>query len=143
LALVVMPAPEAPEAAPAENSEEGGVRSEERTPLVASSLLTPHSSPLTPAPTAPGWAVAVCAAWLAGSLAWFALAAWRLRCFRRLLRHAVPAPEALRQRTRRLAEKLRLRRCPTVWLVPGRVAPMLWAAGGRPRVLFPAELLGR
>jgi beta-lactamase regulating signal transducer with metallopeptidase domain len=84
---------------------------------------------------------ATCGVWLAGALAWYALALVRLRRFRQMLRHAVPAPESLRQRTQRLAEKLRLRRCPGVWLVPGRVAPMLWAAGGRPRILFPADLL--
>ena len=53
-----------------------------------------------------------------------------------------PAPESLRQRTQRLAEKMRLRRRPAVWLTPGRLAPMLWAAGGPPRILFPADLLG-
>lgn len=84
-----------------------------------------------------------CGVWLAGAAAWYALAVCRLRRFRRLLKHATPAPELLHQRTRRLAEKMGLRRCPAVWLVPGRVAPMLWAAGGRPRVLFPSELLGR
>ena len=84
-----------------------------------------------------------CGVWLAGAAAWYALAVCRLRRFRRLLRHAAPAPELLRQRTQRLAEKMGLRRCPTVWLIPGRVAPMLWAAGGRPRILFPSELLGR
>jgi beta-lactamase regulating signal transducer with metallopeptidase domain len=89
----------------------------------------------------PGWIAATCAVWLAGALAWYVLALFRLRRFRRMLRHAAPAPESLRQRTQRLAEKLRLRRCPGVWLVPGRVAPMLWAAGGRPRILFPADLL--
>ncbi len=84
---------------------------------------------------------ALCGVWLAGALAWYLIAILRLRRFHRLLRHAVAAPESLRQRTQRLAEKLRLRRCPGVWLVPGRVAPMLWAAGGRPRILFPADLL--
>jgi beta-lactamase regulating signal transducer with metallopeptidase domain/molecular chaperone GrpE (heat shock protein) len=89
----------------------------------------------------PGWMAATCGVWLAGALGWYALALVRLRRFRQMLRHAIPAPESLRQRTQRLAEKLRLRRCPGVWLVPGRVAPMLWAAGGRPRILFPADLL--
>src|SRR5262245_16837548 len=32
------------------------------------------------------------AVWLAGSLGWWGLAAWRLRRFGRLLRHAEPAP---------------------------------------------------
>jgi bla regulator protein BlaR1 len=83
----------------------------------------------------------IVAVWLAGAVAWYALALVRLKRFGLLLRHAIPAPEALRQRTQRLAEKLRLRRCPGVWLVPGRVAPMLWAAGGRPRIFFPMDLL--
>jgi beta-lactamase regulating signal transducer with metallopeptidase domain len=143
--LILAPVPESPEGAPTANSEEAGLRSEESKPIAASSLLTPHSSLLTsaPAPAGPSWVPAVCVAWLAGSLAWYVLALWRLRRFRRLLRHAVPAPESLRQRTQRLAAKLQLRRCPDVWLVPGRVAPMLWAAGGRPRILFPADLLGQ
>ena len=34
-----------------------------------------------------------------------------------------------------------LRTCPMVVLVPGRVAPMLWAIGGQPRLLVPRELL--
>ncbi len=42
-----------------------------------------------------------------------------------------------------MAEKLRLRRRPPVWLMPGRVAPMLWAAGGSPCILFPSDLLGQ
>ena len=43
-------------------------------------------------------------------------------------------------RTDELAERLGLGRYPTVCLVPGRVPPMLWAIGGRPRLLLPTEL---
>src|SRR5258707_575541 len=50
-------------------------------------------------------------------------------------------PPPLQKRARRLAERLGLRRCPDVWLLPGRVAPLLWAAGGRPRVFLPDGLL--
>ena len=103
--------------------------------------VAPTPSPARAA-TAPWQLTAVFGAWLAGSLAWYALALVRLWRFGRLLRHAAPAPESLRRRTQRLSEKLGLRRCPGVWLVPGRVAPMLWAVGGRPRILFPSELLG-
>ena len=94
-----------------------------------------------PAPALPWWLTTAAGAWLAGAAGWYALAVCRLRRFRRLLRHATPAPESLRQRTQRLAEKMGLRRPPAVWLVPGRLAPMLWAAGGRPRILFPSDLL--
>ncbi|HVS39937.1 MAG TPA: M56 family metallopeptidase, partial [Gemmataceae bacterium] len=116
----------------------------------AAPLLSGPSSPPVPAvaaaptaPSAPWWIAVVFGLWLAGALAWYMLAVVRLRRFRRLLRCAVPAPESLRQRTQRLAEKLRLRRAPAVWLVPGRLTPMLWAAGGPPRILFPADLLAK
>ena len=98
---------------------------------------------VAPPPASPWWLPTAFGLWLIGTVAWYALALIRLRRFRRLLRHAVPAPESLRQRTQRLAEKLRLRRRPPVWLMPGRVAPMLWAAGGSPCILFPSDLLGQ
>ena len=126
-AAVFVPAPEAQAAPPA--------------PAEALPLPVPAPSRRRLQP-APWWVAALFGLWLAGALAWYTLALVRLRRFRLLLRHAVPAPESLRQRTQRLAEKLRLRRRPAVWLVPGRVAPMLWAAGGPPRILFPADLLG-
>ena len=110
-------------------------------PPTAAPRDAPAALPAPPA--APWWLTGLCALWLAGAAAWYALALWRLGRFRRLLRHAVAAPESLRQRAKKLAEKMGLRRCPAVWLTPGRVAPMLWAAGGRPRVLFPTALLGR
>jgi beta-lactamase regulating signal transducer with metallopeptidase domain len=95
------------------------------------------------APADWSWSEAVAAGWLLGSLAWFALAGLRLARFARLLRHATPAPPEVQERARRLARRLGLARCPGVWLLPGRVAPMLWAAFGRPRLLVPAGLLGR
>src|SRR5205807_8511207 len=53
------------------------------------------------------------------------------------------APAELQDRTRRLAERLGLRYCPAVRLVPGRLSPMLWAAGGSPEILVPEGLLGQ
>ena len=44
---------------------------------------------------------------------------------------------------RELAVRLGLRRCPVVWLIPGPLPPMVWAAFGPARLLFPAALLGR
>lgn len=81
--------------------------------------------------------------WLTGSVAWFALAALRLGRFQRLLRCAKPAPESLQEQAQRMANRLELGRCPRVWLVPGRIAPLVWAAGGRARIFFPSELLER
>jgi beta-lactamase regulating signal transducer with metallopeptidase domain len=95
------------------------------------------------APAAPAWAwqYLIGGAWLAGSLTWFVLAAWRLVRFRALLRHSQPASGELQETTRDLARKLGLARCPGVWLMPGRLAPMLWAGWGRPRLFVPGGLL--
>src|SRR5262249_25986575 len=68
--------------------------------------------------------VGIC--WLAGSSAWLMLLVSRTRRFYRLLRHARPAPPALREEARRLAWRLGLADCPGVWLVPGRVSPLVW-----------------
>jgi beta-lactamase regulating signal transducer with metallopeptidase domain len=96
----------------------------------------------TPALSEPlRWPEVVMAVWLAGSLSWFTLALVRLERFRRLLRHARPAPARLRERTRTLSRRLGLDRAPEVRLLPGRLAPMLWAAGGKPLLLVPADLV--
>jgi hypothetical protein len=63
--------------------------------------------------------------------------------FRRLLRHACRAPADLQAMVERLAGELGLRQAPAAWLVPGRLAPMLWAGLRAPRLLLPADLLGR
>ena len=89
----------------------------------------------------PLWPQILRIVWGVGVLAWFLLALERLYHFRRLLRFARPAPAALQDRTLRWAQTLGLKRCPRVRLVPGRVPPMLWAFGGLPCLLVPADLL--
>ena len=89
------------------------------------------------------WLALVAGVWLAGSASWFLLAGWRVLRFCRLLRFAVPAPETLRKTTERLARKMGLSRSPAVYLIPGRLAPMLWAAGGKPLLLVPCDLLAQ
>jgi len=79
-------------------------------------------------------------AWLAGSLLWWTVASLRLARFRRLLRHAKPAPAGVQEQARRLAHRLGLPACPGVWLLPARVSPLLWALGRSPRLLLPAAL---
>jgi beta-lactamase regulating signal transducer with metallopeptidase domain len=86
------------------------------------------------------WAGLLGSLWLAGSCAWWLLAAWRIDRFQRLLRDAEPAPAEVQDEARRLAERLGLPRCPGVWFVPGRVPPLVWAVGGPARLILPAEL---
>lgn len=90
----------------------------------------------------PSWTRTASFAWLTGSLLWFALAGWRLRRFRNLLRFSCPAPVEIQERARQLAGRLGLTRCPRVDLLPGRIAPLLWAVG-KPRLLLPTDLLAR
>lgn len=78
--------------------------------------------------------------WLTGSVLWAMLACGRLLRFRRCLRLAQPAPEAVQARTRRLALRLGLTDCPDACFVPAPVSPMLWAMAGPPRLVLPEAL---
>jgi beta-lactamase regulating signal transducer with metallopeptidase domain len=103
----------------------------------------PSASVSRPALAAFSWQQAATALWLAGSFFWFALAGLRVARFHRLLRQASPASPAVQDQARHLARRLGLPRCPSVWLVPGSLSPLLWALTGPPRLLMPAALLGR
>jgi len=80
--------------------------------------------------------------WLTGSGCWFLLAGARLLRFGRQLRLAKPASEILQGEVQMLANKLEAT-CPKVWVLPGRLSPMLWVLGRTPRLLLPAGLLDR
>jgi hypothetical protein len=79
--------------------------------------------------------------WLVGALAWFLLAGVRVARFRKLLAVAQPASAEVCDRARRLALRLGLRTCPAVVLLPGRLAPLLWASGGTTLLCLSAGLL--
>jgi beta-lactamase regulating signal transducer with metallopeptidase domain len=119
----------------------------EEDELVAGESSLPAVTATDPPASAPvesiSWPRTALAVWLAGSLGWFALALARLDRFRDLLRHARPASARLRERTRTLSRRLGMSRAPEVRLLPGRLAPMLWAAGGKPLLLVPAGLIDR
>lgn len=89
-----------------------------------------------------GWMLAG-GLWLGGSLFWFLLTGWRAWRFQRLLRHARPADGELQSEAQRLACLLGLRRCPRVWLISGKLSPLLWSFLGPARLLVPEGLLGR
>jgi bla regulator protein BlaR1 len=79
--------------------------------------------------------------WLSGVIVWFAVAGARIYRFSRLLRYGRAAPRPLQDEACLLAERLGLACCPTVWLVPGRVSPLLWALGQITYLVVPADLL--
>jgi beta-lactamase regulating signal transducer with metallopeptidase domain len=77
---------------------------------------------------------------LSGAVAWWILALVRIIRFNRLIIEIDPAPEESQTHTAALATHLGLAEAPSLYLVPGRVPPMLWAIGSRPRLLVPSEL---
>jgi beta-lactamase regulating signal transducer with metallopeptidase domain len=113
-----------------------------RESRVDAETALPVSLPNEPGPAgAPvPWPVLAAGCWLGGSVAWWAVAGWRLRRFHRLLREARPAPAEVVARAQRLAGLLGLGGCPGVWLIPAPVSPLLLALGRSPRVLLPAGL---
>jgi len=89
------------------------------------------------------WRTIAGGVWLAGAgfcLGWALVGLWR---FHQLLRHAERAPEAVQCHARALAARMGLWRCPEVWLLPGPLPPLVWAAFGRARLYFPRDLLAR
>ncbi len=86
------------------------------------------------------WEHLVLAVMLSGAIAWWSLALTRIMRFQRLMKEIEPASEEWQRRTVELARRLSLAGAPSLCLVPGRVPPMLWAIGGKPRLLVPSEL---
>lgn len=75
-----------------------------------------------------------------GAAAWWSLAVVRVVRFQRILKNGSAVPREWQDQSDALAERLGLTRRPQVHLVPGPVPPMLWAIGGRPRLLIPSQL---
>jgi beta-lactamase regulating signal transducer with metallopeptidase domain len=86
------------------------------------------------------WRGLIVGVWLTGSVLWFGLTIVRMHRFHRLLAFAHQAPGSLREQTERLAARLGLRRCPDVWLLTGRVSPLVWPLGRSPRLFLPIDL---
>ncbi len=132
--------------APQEAAFEGTDASTEYVIIpVPSSELSPREDARAAAtearpPARGAWKPRVLGLWLAGSLLCAVLGVVHVVRFRRLIRRAKPAPSGLSDEAQRLAAQLGLARCPRIWLLPGRITPMLWALLGRPHLLLPAEL---
>jgi beta-lactamase regulating signal transducer with metallopeptidase domain len=87
------------------------------------------------------WTQTVGLIWLGGATCWLALALRRLYRFHCLLHFGRPAPQPLQVQAEGLSRRLGLAWCPELWLVPGRISPLLWAVGGQVRLVLPAALL--
>ncbi len=77
---------------------------------------------------------------LSGAVGWWSLATVRIIRFHRMVKDAPSVPREWQEQTDALAAQLGLSRWPEARLVPGQVPPMLWAIGGRPRLLLPTQL---
>lgn len=82
--------------------------------------------------------------WFCGSMCWFGWQGWRVVRFTQVfLKYARRGPLILQQLAQRLARPMGITQTPEVWLLPAVVSPMLWSVGGKPRILFPTDLLSR
>jgi beta-lactamase regulating signal transducer with metallopeptidase domain len=91
-----------------------------------------------------GWVRAVLGtAWICGSLIVVMVSVNRIRRFQQVFSLAKPASEWVCDRVDQVGARIGLWRSPEVVMVPGEVAPMVWALGTRPVVILPAELWGR
>ncbi len=100
--------------------------------------------PPTVSETPIDWSAIVAGAWIAGSLAFAALSAWRIRRLVCWLRRLDEAPAAWQARVDRLADRLGLRRSPRLLIAPhAAVPPLVVGLGGRAALVFPLELWHR
>lgn len=86
------------------------------------------------------WEPSVLVLILVGALGWWTLATARIIRFQHLLKDMQPASPHWQLHSDQLAGRVGLSWRPSLYLVPGRVPPMLWAIGSRPRLLVPEEL---
>ncbi len=119
------------ERVPLEPSTAVGAVDVPRTPAVAGILM--------PAPLFV-WKELSQIIWLGGILTTLVVVAWRIARFQVLLREAVPVDPELQDWVDELAMCVGVVRLPSVWWLGGKVSPMVWSLGRRPRLLIPIDL---
>jgi beta-lactamase regulating signal transducer with metallopeptidase domain len=129
-------------AAPISDSIETTIPDIEETTFVPESV---PEEPVTTASDVPAaktwnWQLPVGILWSVGAVGCVMLALGRALGFRRLLRHTKAAPAEWYLEAAPIAQRLGLKRLPSIRLMPGSVAPLLWAGFGRPVLLLPAQL---
>ncbi len=80
------------------------------------------------------------AAWLAGSATVLFLSIRRIRRFRRMLADARAASWLEQEWVDDRARRMGLRRAPELLWAAGRISPMVWCIGPRPRLIVPEDL---
>jgi beta-lactamase regulating signal transducer with metallopeptidase domain len=104
---------------------------------------TPEGQPAAIAAHSPAerWTSVLVAAWVTGAILTALLQVVRIVRFRRGVARGEPAPVALTVAVGELAARIGVRPPPVV-VLPGLASPVVWGLG-RPRLLWPAALLGR
>ena len=78
--------------------------------------------------------------WIAGAVTTLVVSIGRIRRFRLLLRDARPADDEIQEWVDELAASLGVDGPPSVWWIGGKLSPMIWSLGWRPRLILPTEL---
>jgi bla regulator protein blaR1 len=86
------------------------------------------------------WMRLACVIWIGGTITCVFTSIGRIRRFRVLLSGARPVDDAAQEWVDDLAGSLGLDRPPSVWWIDGKLSPMVWPVGWRPRLILPAEL---
>jgi bla regulator protein blaR1 len=86
------------------------------------------------------WMKLASAIWIGGAVTTLLVSIRRIRRFQRLLRAAHPVGEDTQDWVDELAANLGLLRSPTVWWVGGKLSPLVWSLGWRPRLIIPVDL---
>jgi beta-lactamase regulating signal transducer with metallopeptidase domain len=118
------------------------------TPTIASRPLRSAGSPIGEPNAGNGgfvvafeWRGVFLAIQLGASLCFVLALVRRALRFRRLVRHALPAPRDLRDTTARLSAALGLKRVPELVVVRARIPPLLWAWTRHPVIVLPEGLV--
>lgn len=111
----------------------------QETSLPESQVSSADSLASSPAYVSLG--VVLAGVWLCGTIVFLTMSMSRILRFRRLLKFAEPAEDALQQTARDLSNSMGIKHAPQVLVLPGTVSPMLWAFRRKACVLLPEQLL--
>ena len=87
-----------------------------------------------------GWMRLASAIWICGAVTTLLVSIRRIRRFQHLLHDAHPVCEDTQDWVNELAANLGLLRSPTVWWIGGKLSPLVWSLGWRPRLIIPIDL---